>query len=102
MTGFSRRKFLGTSAALPLGLAAAVPARANASTGYADTIVSGGKMLTMDPSQAAAEALAVRGNHILAVGSASDIDNLAGPNTKRIDARGMTVTPGFIVCRAVK
>jgi len=96
MTGFSRRKFLGTSAALPLGLAAAVPARANASTGYADTIVSGGKMLTMDPSQAAAEALAVRGNHILAVGSASDIDNLAGPNTKRIDARGMTVTPGFI------
>ncbi len=97
MSRITRRKFIGTSAALPLGVTAfSSAARASNAVGHADTIVSGGKLITMDPSQPSAEAMAIRGKHILAVGSTSDIDNLAGPNTQRIDARGMTVTPGFI------
>jgi predicted amidohydrolase YtcJ len=97
MSRISRRKFIGTSAAAPIGLAAfASPAMANEALGKADLIVTGGHVITMDPTQPTAEAIAVRGKHILAVGSASDIKDLAGPNTKRIDARGMTVTPGFI------
>jgi predicted amidohydrolase YtcJ len=96
MSTFSRRKFLGSSAVLPLGLAATSTASANAATGYADSIVTGGNVLTMDAEQPMAEAIAIRGNHILAVGSTRDIENLAGLNTRRIDARGMTVTPGFI------
>jgi len=96
MTNCTRRKFLGSTAAVPLGLAAASRVNANAATGYADFIVTGGKLLTMDAAQPVAEAFAVRGKHILAVGTADDIENLAGPHTRRIDARSMTVTPGFI------
>ena len=96
MSKFTRRGFLGVAATAPLGLAATRSAVANEATGYADTIVTGGRLLTMDPDMPRAEALAVRGSTILAVGSTSDIENLAGPQTSRIDARGMTVTPGFI------
>jgi predicted amidohydrolase YtcJ len=40
--------------------------------------------------------LAVRGQHILAVGSDDDVANLRGANTRVIDARTQTVVPGFI------
>ena len=99
MSQFTRRKFLGSSAALPIGIglaATSLSARADDDLGKADTIVTGGKLLTMDPLQPQAEALAISRNHILAVGPKDDIRNLAGPNTKVIDAKGMTVTPGFI------
>ena len=97
MSEFTRRKFLGTSAvAVPLGLAACVPAETSPKLGKADVIVTGGKLLTMDPAHAQAEAMAISGVHILAVGSNDDVRNLAGPKTKVIDATGLTVTPGFI------
>lgn len=100
MSRISRRGFLGASAsAVPFGLAAGVaasPAQANEALGKADMIVTGGKVLTMDPAQPVAEAIAVRGEYLLAVGSNDDIESLAGANTRRIDARGSTVTPGFI------
>jgi predicted amidohydrolase YtcJ len=97
MTGITRRRFFGSAAALPIGVMAAVPA-VNARTEglHADTIVTGGKLLTMDSKQPVTEAMAVRGKYILAVGSRDAIANLAGPKTKIIDATGMTVTPGFI------
>jgi predicted amidohydrolase YtcJ len=50
----------------------------------------------MDPEIPAATAVAVKGQHILAVGGDDDVLNLKGPNTEIIDARGQTVTPGFI------
>ena len=100
MSKVSRRGFLGGSAAaVPFGLAAGVasqPARANDSLGKADLIVTGANVLTMDPAQPVAEAIAVRGEHLLAVGSNSDIESLAGPGTERVEAWGHTVTPGFI------
>jgi predicted amidohydrolase YtcJ len=98
MSGISRRKFLGTSAAAPfgLGLATTAGAQARQSTGGADLVITGGNVLTMDADNPVAEAVAVRGDRILAVGSNEDILNLANANTQRIDARGMTVTPGFI------
>jgi hypothetical protein len=97
MSQFTRRKFLETSAAaVPLGLVACVPAETKSKLGKADTIVTGGKLLTMDPEQPQAEAMAISGHHILAVGSNDDIRNLAGPKTQVIDATGLTVTPGFI------
>ncbi|NKB39322.1 MAG: amidohydrolase family protein [Gammaproteobacteria bacterium] len=64
--------------------------------GKPDSIIVGGNLLTMDSSRPRAEAMAIAGDHILAVGSNEDIRNLAGPNTTVIDATGMTVTPGFI------
>ena len=98
MTKRSRRKFLGTAAALPagLGLAACGSSPEGSGAGTADLIVTGGKVITMDPSQPEAEAIAVRGDRILAIGSTDDISNIADASTQRVDATGQTVTPGFI------
>lgn len=98
MRNFSRRKFLGSSATLPLGLGFATGASAQLTpaAGLADTIVIGARVLTMDSSQPIAEALAVHGDRILAVGSNEEILGLAKGTTRTIDASGMTVTPGFI------
>ena len=60
----------------------------------ADTILLDGKIVTFDG--AAAEALAVRGERIVAVGRSVDIRALAGPATRSIDLAGRTVIPGLI------
>ncbi len=52
----------------------------------------------MDTRAPRAEAFAVSAGRFLAVGSTSDITNLAGKNTQTFDAKGMTVVPGFIDC----
>ena len=98
MSRISRRKFLGTSAALPLGfgLAAESSAQGYPATGMASMIVTGANILTMVHDDPKAEAIAVRGSRILAVGNNDDILRLANASTRRIDGRGMTLTPGFI------
>jgi len=98
MNRITRRKFLGSTAAVPLGLgiAAESSAQGNPATGMASMIVTGANVITMVWDKPKAEAIAVRGNRILAVGSNEDIINLANASTRRIDGRGMTVTPGFI------
>jgi predicted amidohydrolase YtcJ len=53
-------------------------------------------VLTMDPDAPRATAVAVGGDRIVAVGSDAEIDALAGPNTRRIDAGGRTLLPGFV------
>ncbi|NOR36519.1 MAG: amidohydrolase family protein [Woeseiaceae bacterium] len=65
-------------------------------TGPADLIINGANLLTMDSDTASATAIAIRGQHILAVGSDDDISKLRGANTEVVDGRGRTVTPGFI------
>lgn len=99
MRRLTRRRFLGSSAAVPLGFGLAATG-SQAGTGEApvraDTIVTGGKLLTMDRARPEAEAMAIFGRHIIAVGSYDDIRNLARPTTQVIDATGMVVTPGFI------
>jgi hypothetical protein len=44
---------------------------------------------------AGADAVAVAGGTIAAVGRGTDLEALAGPRTRRVDAAGATVTPGF-------
>ncbi|MDK3019676.1 amidohydrolase [Pseudodonghicola flavimaris] len=61
----------------------------------ASLIIENAKVLTMDPDAPRAEAVAVAGNRLLAVGSAAEIVTLAGPETRRIDAKGATVLPGM-------
>ncbi|MDS9469856.1 amidohydrolase [Paracoccus sp. MBLB3053] len=61
----------------------------------ADLILTNARVLTMDRDQPRAEAVALAGARILAVGSAADIAALAGPETRIIDAGGRTVLPGF-------
>jgi len=55
-----------------------------------------GKIITMDDSDAVAEAVAIRGNKIIAVGKAVNIRRLASPETQIIDLDGRAMTPGFI------
>jgi predicted amidohydrolase YtcJ len=64
--------------------------------GQADLVVRGGTFHTMDPGLADADAMAVRAGRIIAVGSSRDVNNLVGASTRVVDARGLTVTPGFI------
>jgi predicted amidohydrolase YtcJ len=61
-----------------------------------DTILTNGKIITVDDRFSIAQAVAVRGDRILAVGTDEVINRLAGPNTRRIDLQGKAVVPGFI------
>ena len=62
---------------------------------HADIIVTHGRVLTMDAARPRAEALAIAGNTILAIGSTAEIAAWRGPATRVIDAQGGTVLPGF-------
>jgi len=62
---------------------------------YADMVIINGKILTLDDSMPNAEAVAVKGQLIMAVGKNDAIKKLAGPNTKIIDVNGNFVMPGF-------
>jgi predicted amidohydrolase YtcJ len=61
----------------------------------ADLIVHNGKILTVDEKSSIVEAVAVKGERILAVGSDAAILKHRGPTTKVIDAKGRTVMPGL-------
>jgi hypothetical protein len=66
----------------------------------ADLILTGGRILTLDGASRIAEALAVRGDRIAAVGAAADVGALVGPATRVIDLRGRAVVPGLIDAHA--
>ena len=68
--------------------------------GFADLIISGGTILTQDPSQPRAQALASKGEYILAVGAADDVAAYRGPQTRLIDLGGRTAIPGIIDAHA--
>ena len=65
-------------------------------TARADTVIINARVLTMDPRQPEAEAIAIAGARILAVGPRAEIAARAAPGASEIDARGATVLPGFI------
>lgn len=62
----------------------------------ADLIVTGGRVITMDPARPRAEAVALAAGRVLAVGTADEIGALAGPGCRVIRAGGATVLPGLI------
>jgi predicted amidohydrolase YtcJ len=62
----------------------------------ADTIFTGGKVITVDEKFSITEAIAVRGERLTAVGANAEIEKLAGPETEKIDLKGATVLPGLI------
>lgn len=64
--------------------------------GTADLALIDGRLWTGDRSRPWAEALAARGERIIAVGSNSDIKRLIGPKTHLIELDGRLALPGFI------
>jgi len=59
-------------------------------------VLHGGKIVTVDPAFTIAEAIAVEGDHLVAVGADEEVLKLAGPGTERIDLAGKTMLPGLI------
>ncbi len=64
-------------------------------TQSADIVILNARILTQDPAMPRASALAIRGGRILAVGDEQAALAHAGQKTRRIDAGGATVLPGF-------
>ena len=62
----------------------------------ADTILTRGKILTVDAAFRTVEALAITNGRIVATGTSANIARYAGKNTKVIDVAGATVIPGLI------
>src|SRR6185437_317561 len=63
---------------------------------HADLVLVHGSILTMRPDAPRAEALAIRGARIAAVGSEAEVTRWVGPATKVVDLHGRTVTPGLV------
>ncbi|HIJ54841.1 MAG TPA: amidohydrolase [Deltaproteobacteria bacterium] len=62
----------------------------------ADLVITGGHVITVNPKGETAEAVAVLGDKIVAVGKADEIAPLIGDTTEVIRLNGQTVLPGFI------
>lgn len=70
---------------------------AQASTSEApDVVLVGGDVWTMDPQHPRAQAVAWRGDRIVAVGDDAAVRALAGPATRLIDLHGRSATPGLV------
>ncbi|MDW8131204.1 MAG: hypothetical protein RMI94_11685 [Bryobacterales bacterium] len=61
-----------------------------------DTVYYNAKIITMWPGRPLAQALAIRGNRFLAVGTNEEIPKYAGQGTRRVDLGGRCVVPGLI------
>ena len=81
------------SLSLLAGLTATAPAEA--ATAAPDTILFGGRIFTGDPARPAAEALAIRGERIVAIGEDAEIVKLGDAHTKLVDLGGHRVIPGL-------
>jgi predicted amidohydrolase YtcJ len=66
----------------------------------ATLVLRGGKIVTVDDARPEAEAIAVRGDTIAAVGSAREIERYIGPSTRVIELHGALAVPGFIDAHA--
>jgi predicted amidohydrolase YtcJ len=61
-----------------------------------ETVFFNAKIFTGEPQNPYAEAVAVRGEKIVAVGNLAEVAKAAGANAKRVDLEGKTLFPGFI------
>ena len=106
MRKLTRGEFLGFGAALAgaftlgrrpgaVGIEQPVLAQPVAS-GEPDLVLLNARVLTSDAAAPRAEAFAVKNGRFIAVGSTSDVRNLATGRTPVVDAQRMTVVPGFI------
>jgi predicted amidohydrolase YtcJ len=96
--GINRRDFVKTGMTLG-GVYAATralgPAPAFAQNANADLLIENAKIVTLDPRQPSAEAIAIAGDKIVGVGPRRDLERFRSPATKLIDAEGRTIVPGL-------
>ena len=77
-------------------LAASAGAAASAADPPADLVLLHGKIHTEDSHRTVAQALALRGNTIVAVGTDQAVSARIGPNIRTVDLAGRLVLPGII------
>ncbi|HEX7240023.1 MAG TPA: amidohydrolase [Longimicrobiaceae bacterium] len=77
-------------------LAACAPAAVPSAPAPAELAVVNARVWTGDPARPEAQALAVRGGRIAAVGTDAEVRRRVGPGTRLIDARGGMLVPGFV------
>src|SRR5262245_1323594 len=97
--GIPRRQFLKTSgAAVTGGLASSLPAspQVQAPSRPADLVLRNGKIITVDRDFTIAQAVAVAGDKIIAVGSDSAVAAHIASTTRVIDLNRRAVMPGLI------
>ncbi|WP_312814778.1 amidohydrolase [Brevundimonas sp.] len=94
--GFNRRSFLAaTGASAGLGASALAASPVWSQTRQETTVFSGGMIRTINDAMPVAEALAVRGGRIVAVGALDDVRSVAGRGARMVDLQGRTLLPGF-------
>lgn len=95
-----RRNFLAGSSMAGAGVMFSPAGVLQAATApgpiQADVLILGARIYTMDDRLPMAEAVALIGDRIIAVGTNDEMESLMGPATRVIDGSGTTVTPGFI------
>lgn len=84
----NRREFLGTLA--PLILVSCSPKSGP------QLVLYNANIITSNPNQPNAKAIAISDNNIVAIGDNEEIKRLASGSTRKIDIGGKTITPGFI------
>jgi predicted amidohydrolase YtcJ len=92
--GLTRREFFAATAGA-LALSPSLPASAGASQS-ADIIFRGGPIIPMAGASQYAQAIAVTGGKIAAVGNDSEIMSLKAPTTQIVNLEGRALLPGFI------
>ncbi|HEX2964540.1 MAG TPA: twin-arginine translocation signal domain-containing protein, partial [Syntrophorhabdaceae bacterium] len=95
----NRREFLKTSAVACASLLAG-SSSIYAAEPTADLVLVNGTILTVDPQDSVARAVAVKNGRILEVGSDASIRRYIGQSTKAVDLEGNAVTPGLIDAHA--
>ena len=101
MRCISRRSFLEKSGTGMVAVTA-IPALKTAaqvigiSSFDADVVFIDGRIITVNGHDEIVEALAIKGNRIIAVGSTPEIKPLIGSQTRIINLKGRTAIPGFI------
>jgi len=80
---------------LVMGMVATIKSSASSETN-ADLILVNGKIITVDAQDSIAQAVAVKDDKIIQVGTNEAIRALIGPNTKTLDLKGKTLTPGLV------
>jgi predicted amidohydrolase YtcJ len=91
-----KRTLLVIAFVVTVGMLTAVVGYQPAPQQPADLILTNGKIVTVEPSGAQAQAIAVRGDRIVAVGSSAEMKRHTGPATQLIDLQGKLVIPGFV------
>ncbi len=91
-----RRSQVAGLSTLALAFAGAACGPERSAQTPADLVVTNGRVVTVDEDLPEAEAVAMRGDRIVAVGTAAEIGDLVGDETEVIDAEGRLVIPAFI------